>query len=264
MVLLSISYLSGFGEYSLLVNPWRTGDVREKWTWWVQLLRFSDCYFRLVYNRAYPDRPSVHFSPSCFIQSYLDHKHKQHGAKERKELHFQSAFRVLMVVLGVTPKAILFQPLKEPNEMGRDCKLQHRVEEIEARRRRSTLWGVPRFPLRRAHSLCYCNRSLKCLLRSFWERCFWILKNITFTNDLVIVFIASQWSVKCSKRQHWTISFDGEVFQRMITPPFWAPDALTLEFRVILNWCWVAGLGTLTSYRDWRESLLCLVFILKH
>ena len=48
---------------------------------------------------------------------------------------------------------------------------------------------------------------------------------ITFTNDLVIVFIASQWSVKCSKRQHRTISFDGEVLQRLI-----APDPLTSEW----------------------------------
>lgn len=70
--------------------------------------------FRLLFE------PSVHSSPSCFIHSFLDHKHRQHGTRERKEFHFQSVFQVLRLVLGITPKAVLFQPLKQPNEMGRD------------------------------------------------------------------------------------------------------------------------------------------------
>lgn len=159
-----------------------------------QLLRFSDCYCSLAYNLAYPNRLSVHFNPSCFIHSYLDPKHRQRGVRERKELHLQSGFQVLTVVPGVISKAILFQPLTQLNEMGRVSRLQHRVEETEAWRRLSTPCRVPQLPLQSFPSFHYSNcLSLKCLLRSFWERGFWIFKNIiTFTNDLVIVFIACQ------------------------------------------------------------------------
>lgn len=84
-----------------------------------KLLGFSDCC-SLANQLAYPDRSRVHFSPSCFIRSYVDPKHRQQGARERKELHFQSASPGLRVVLGVIPKAISGHPLQQPGEMGRE------------------------------------------------------------------------------------------------------------------------------------------------
>ena len=47
------------------------------------------------------------------------------------------------VVLGVIPKAIVFQPLQQPSEMDRDSQLQRRVGETEARSSLSTQYGGP-------------------------------------------------------------------------------------------------------------------------
>lgn len=149
--------------------------------------------------------------------------------------------------------------------MDRNSQLQHKVEETEAWRLGSQC-RVPWFPLQSSHSFHYSNcLTLKCLLRSFWERGFWILKNIiTFTNDLVIVFIASQWSVKCSKRQHRTISFDGDGFPKtyhLTLLGSWCPDfGVWSDIELMLS----CRTGNFEKARDWEEGWVCPVFILKH
>lgn len=67
-------------------------------------------------------------------------------------------------------------------------------------------------------------------------RWFWIFrKRITLTNDLVIVFIASQWSVKCSKRRHKTISFDAKLSQRLTASQF-PGHSLCPGIGILLRW----------------------------
>lgn len=131
-----------------------------------KLLRFSDCCHSPAIHLAYPDRSLVHLSPSCSLRSYVDPKHRQQGARERKELHFQSASQVLRVVLGVIPKASVGHP---PSSRVRRAGTPSTGLRKQAWRRLSARAGSPGFHCK-AHSLHYSScLSLKCLLRSLWE-----------------------------------------------------------------------------------------------
>lgn len=121
------------------------------------------------------------------------------------------------------------------NETGRDFQLPSRFGETEAQKYESPFASckVLLFLPPKPSSFAWSKLPLK-----HWEgHSGEVILDLQKKNNpyLVIVFIASQWSVKCSKRRHKTISFDAKLSQGLTASQF-PGHSLCPGIGMLLRW----------------------------
>lgn len=255
----------------LLWSSWGQGQGVSRWLWsmllssqpiigpgWWEEVNLAVQPLRLPAVSEYHSTIILmsrgHFHPSRILHSHLQ-SDTGSGTRERKALVYLCCSFCTLGFISRLWSLGLSLPMRQTETFNfhlglKKPRFKNRKTPLPPAR---SFYVYPKaLPPSFGHCLCWHVEKVT-LGRWFWK----FRKIITFTNDLVIAFIASQWSVKSWKRRYKTISFDVKVFRSdCLTLPSPTPCALVCF--------WMDGLadasGKTAEIRDYTGSSWSLLF----